>query len=228
VSAGGAAAGGILHVFDMDGTLLRGASTLELARHFGKPEVGEAIESRWLRGDITDREFWETLLAICGPATEAEIDAAFDGAPWMDGIAEVFEDIRARGETAIVVSQSPAFYVRRLQRWGAHETYGSDVRIGSPVLDDVTMSAHGKVEITKATLARLGQGPEACIAYGDGTSDLELFDWLPHTVAVNSSPVIAELAAAGYVGTDMREAYRLGRELLSADPSEGTRSRSTS
>jgi phosphoserine phosphatase len=228
VSSGGSAARGVLHVFDMDGTLLRGASTLELARHFGKPEPGEAIESRWLRGYITDREFWETLLEICGPATEADLDAAFEQSLWMDGIAAVFEDIRARGETAIVVSQSPEFFVRRLQRWGAHETYGSDVRIESPVLDDVTMSADGKVEITRTVLARLGLGPDACIAYGDGTSDLELFAWLPYTVAVNSNPVIAELAAGSYTGTDMREAYRVGRELLTAGTVDLTSAKRTS
>jgi phosphoserine phosphatase len=202
----------------MDGTLLRGASTLELARHFGRAEVGEAIESRWLLGDISDREFWETLLEICGPASEADLDAAFEAAAWMEGVAEVFQDIGARGETAIVISQSPEFFVGRLRQWGAHETYGSDVRIGCPVSGDATMSAHGKVEITRSELRRLGQGPDACVAYGDGTSDLELFNWLPHTVAVNSNPVIAELAAASYTGTDMRAAYEVGRALLRSSP----------
>lgn len=218
----GPESGCVLHVFDMDGTLLRGAATLELARHFGEPAIGEAIESRWLAGRISDREFWETLLDICGEASEADLDAAFHQSPWMSGIAEVFGDIRARGETAIVISQSPGFFVDRLQRWGADETYGSDIDIGRPVLDGATLSADAKVAITKAALDRLGQAPEACVAYGDGTSDLDLFGWLPHTVAVNSSPVIAELAAAAYTGTDMREAYRVGRQLLASDPADLT------
>jgi phosphoserine phosphatase len=34
---------------------------------------------------------------------------------------------------------------------------------------------------------------------------------------VNPSPAVAELASASYVGTDLREAYSIGRGLLSDD-----------
>jgi phosphoserine phosphatase len=205
-----------LHVFDMDGTLLRGAATIELARHFGQLDAGHRIEARWLADDITDEEFWQTLLDICGDADEDDLDAAFHGAAWMTGIAETFVDIRERGEIGIVISQSPAFFVRRLQRWGAHETYGSDLEIGVPLRAGATLSPGAKVAITEEVLARHGLGVEHCVAYGDSSSDFDLFAWLPHTVAVNASPTIAGLAAARYEGTDIREAYALGRDLLAA------------
>jgi phosphoserine phosphatase len=204
----------MLHVFDMDGTLLSGAATVELARHFGKLEAGQAVEARFVAGTVSDTEFWQTLLDIVGEATEADVDAAFHGAPWMQGVPETFADIRNRGETAIVISQSPLFFVRRLQSWGAHETYGSAVEIGAPLAEDATLSADAKVAITQAALTRLGLRPSECIAYGDSSSDVGLFSWLPHTVAVNATPAIAELAAARYRGTDLREAYRVGRDLL--------------
>jgi phosphoserine phosphatase len=214
--------GRVLHVFDMDGTLLSGAATVELARHFGKLEAGEAVEARFLAGAISDNEFWQTLLDICAEASEADLDAAFHAAPWMQGVAETFADIRARGETAIVISQSPTFFVRRLEAWGAHETYGSQVEIGVPLADDATLSAEAKVAITEAALSRLELGPDRCVAYGDSGSDVGLFRWLPHTVAVNAAPAITELAAAHYVGADLQEAYALGRGLLSQVPSERT------
>ncbi|MEV4419969.1 haloacid dehalogenase-like hydrolase [Patulibacter sp. NPDC049589] len=206
----------MLHVFDMDGTLLTGAATVELARHFDKLAMGEDVETRFLAGTVTDTEFWQTLLDICGEATEADLDAAFHGARWMEGVAAVFADIRARGETAIVISQSPTFFVDRLRAWGAHETYGSAVEIGVPVLDDATLSAEMKVTITEEALSRLGLAPEECVAYGDSGSDIGLFRWLPHTVAVNAAPAIRALAAAHYSGSDLREAYALGRELATA------------
>ena len=53
-----------LHVFDMDGTLLKGAAALYLSRYFGKLDEGLDIENRWAAGQITDTEFWSTLLAI--------------------------------------------------------------------------------------------------------------------------------------------------------------------
>ena len=213
-------AGRVLHVFDMDGTLLSGAATVELARHFGKLDAGTAVEARFLQGAISDNEFWQTLLDICGDASEADLDAAFYAAPWMRGVAETFADIRVRGETAIVISQSPTFFVRRLEAWGAHETYGSQVEIGVPLADDATLSAEAKVAITEAALSRLELGPDRCVAYGDSSSDVGLFRWLPHTVAVNASSAIAELAAAHYTGTDLAEAYALGRALLPTVSSE--------
>ena len=206
-----------LHVFDMDGTLLRGAATIELARHFGKPTVGQDIESRWLAGSISDQEFWQILLDICAEATEADLDAAFQSACWMTGIVDVFTDIRARDEIAIVITQSPAFFARRLQRWGASETYGSDVEVGRPLPPSATLLPEDKVRITKDVLGRHRLTEHACVAYGDSSSDLDLFAWLPHAVAVNPSPAVAELASASYVGTDLREAYSIGRGLLSDD-----------
>lgn len=206
--------GRCVHVFDMDGTLLRGAATLELARHFGKPAVGDDIEARWLAGTISEREFWQTLLDLCAGATASELDAAFVGARWMTGIADTFSDIRARGEVAIVISQSPAFFVRRLQGWGAHETYGSAVEIGCPLRDSVTLSPEEKVTITEGVLTRYGLTAHECVAYGDSSSDVDLFIQLPHTVAVNASPALAELAAASYTGSDIAEAYAIGRRLL--------------
>ncbi len=205
-----------LHVFDMDGTLLKGAAALDLSRYFGKLDEGLDIENRWAAGQITDTEFWSTLLAICDGATETELDAAFEQAEWLDGVVATFEDIRRRGETVIVISQSPAFFVDRLRQWGAHETYGSDVVIGEPLSEDATLSPQEKVKITEAALDRLALSPEDCVAYGDSSSDIELFGWLRNTVAVNASPVVAELASVEYQGDDLRAAYELGRGLFGA------------
>lgn len=205
-----------LHVFDMDGTLLKGAAALDLSRYFGKLDEGFDIENRWAAGQITDTEFWSTLLAICDGATEAELDAAFEQAQWLDGVVATFEDIRRRDETVIVISQSPAFFVNRLRQWGAHETYGSDVVIGEPLAEDATLSPKEKVTITKAALERLSLSPDDCVAYGDSSSDIELFGWLENTVAVNASPAVAELASVQYRGDDLRAAYELGRGLFGA------------
>lgn len=212
-----------LHVFDLDGTLLRSAATVEIARHLGRHEIGQEIEERWLAGNITEREFWEALLEICNVASAAELDAAFLAGPWMAGIAETFADIRSRGEKVIVISQSPTFFVRGLERWGAHETYGSAVEIGQPVTDTATLVPEAKVEITEEALARFNLTPQQCVAYGDSTSDIRLFEWLPYTVAINANPALEALAAARYVGADIREAYALGRQLLS-NVSSGNRS----
>ena len=208
------AAEGCLHVFDMDGTLLRSTATIELARQMGQLEAGMEIERLWFEDKITDTDFWKRFLIICREATEADIDAAFYNAPWMDGIAETFSDIRSRGETVIVISQSPTFFVRRLQLWGEHETYGSEVEPGKPLRDSATLIAETKVSITETVLAARSLGADDCVIYGDSTSDLRLFTSFSRTVGVNPSPTLGSLAATRYVGTDIREAYAMGRELI--------------
>ncbi|GAB6987517.1 HAD family hydrolase [Nocardioides pyridinolyticus] len=203
-----------LHVFDMDGTLLRSTATIELARQLGQLEAGNRIETMWLEGRITDDDFWLSLLDICKDATEADLEDAFRSSPWMDGVPETFADIRSRGEHIIVISQSPTFFVRGLEAWGANETYGSAVALGSPLENSATLMPEMKVAIAKKALADRNLDELHCVVYGDSTSDVELFTTFPHSVAVNPTATLAPLAAQCYVGTDIREAYAMGRELL--------------
>ncbi|MET8183662.1 HAD-IB family phosphatase [Streptomyces sp. NPDC005336] len=210
------AAVGCLHVFDMDGTLLRSTATIELARQMGQLKAGREIEKKWAEEKISDTDFWLRLLDICKGATAADLDEAFQNAPWMKGIAGTFADIRSRGEEVIVISQSPTFFVRGLELWGADETYGSAVELGSPLGDSATLMPEEKVAITESALAARSLSADDCVVYGDSFSDVGLFKAFSHTVAVNPTPILAPLAATSYVGTDIREAYAMGRQLLPA------------
>ena len=113
-----------------------------------------------------------------------------------------------------VISQSPHFFVRRLTGWGAHRTYGSAVEPGVPVAEDGLLTLQHKVDITTALLDELGLGERDCVAYGDSTSDLLLFDRLPNTVGVNCSDAVRARASVCFTGDDLRGAYALGRQLL--------------
>lgn len=203
-----------LHVFDMDGTLLRGAGSVELARHLGTYEPADRIERAWLRGEITDVQFWERMLPLWADVSDAEIDAAFAASAWMDGVREVFDDIRSRGEHIAVISQSPHFFVRRLEAWGAHRTFGSDVVPNTPTRKERLLTLQHKVDITLALLDELGITDQECVAYGDSTSDTLLFARLPYCVGVNCTARLREHATVCFEGDDIRGAYALGRQLL--------------
>lgn len=203
-----------LHVFDMDGTLLRGAATVELSRHLGTFEVADAVERAWNAGQLTDLQFWEAVLPLWMDASDAEIDAAFAAAAWIEGVPEVFADIRARGEHIAVISQSPHFFVRRLEGWGAHRTFGSDVVPGRPPTTDSLLTLQDKVDITLGLLADLGLSEDDCTAYGDSRSDVLLFERLTRTVGINPTDVLRDRCAVVYEGLDLRAAYALGRDLV--------------
>ncbi|GAB3004298.1 HAD-IB family phosphatase [Amycolatopsis acidiphila] len=203
-----------LHIFDMDGTLLRGAASVELSRHLGVFEPADRIERAWLAGEISDIGFWDAMLPLWADVPESEIDAAFVAAAWIEGVPEVFEDIVRRGEHIAVISQSPHFFVRRLQGWGAHHTFGSQVLPGRPTTQDLLLTLQDKVDIALRLLDELRLTETECVAYGDSTSDTLLFDRLTHTVGVNCNANLRERAAVCYDGDDLREAYALGRSLM--------------
>jgi phosphoserine phosphatase len=209
-----------LHIFDMDGTLLHGAASVELSRHLGAGifAAADAVERSWVRGEISDTGFWEAMLPLWVGVTESQIDGAFTAAPWIDGLRGVFADISARGEVCAVISQSPLFFVRRLEQWGAHRTFGTRVAPGVAVTDDQLLTVRDKVDITLGLLEEFGLDERACVAYGDSSSDVLLFDHLRHTVGVNCKEVLRERSAAVYDGADLREAYALGRSLLDGTP----------
>lgn len=203
-----------LHIFDMDGTLLRGAASVELSRHLGRFEEANAVEEAWLRGEVGEVRFWELVLPLWDGVSEDEIDRAFEACPWIDGVAEVFADIDARGEHSAVISQSPLFFVRRLRRWGAGAVFGAGVEPGGRAGEDLLLTVEDKVSITEQLVAERGLTHDDCVAYGDSTSDVGLFGRLRRTVAVNGTPRLKGLAAAVYEGPDLREAYAMGRALL--------------
>lgn len=203
-----------LHVFDMDGTLLRGAATVELSRYLGSYDAANAVEQAWLRKEISDVDFWDSVLPLWADATEAELDEAFAAAAWIGGVREVFADIAARGEHSAVISQSPHFFVRRLEGWGAHRTFGSDVVPGRPPTTDSLLTLQDKVDITLGLLADLGLSEDDCTAYGDSRSDVLLFERLARTVGINPTDVLRDRCAVVYEGLDLRAAYALGRDLV--------------
>jgi phosphoserine phosphatase len=200
----------------MDGTLLRGSSAgLEIARVLGVVEEFTELEADLARGAIDPpgyaaRAFgWWERLAV------EQVAAAFEAAPWLGGIREVWADIRRRGEYCAVVSLSPSFFVRRLLEWGAHEVRASvfpDVPFAGAELDlSGILLPESKVLVADELCARYGVTRDACVAYGDSLGDAPLFAATGLAVAVNAPEPVRELARFAYTGTDLREAYALVR-----------------
>jgi len=205
-----------LHVFDMDGTLLVGSACLEISRTVGVLDETLAIECAWARGDLSDNGFWQQCLPLWAGLTDAQIDAAFAGSPWLQGVQAVFADIRARHEASVVITQSPTFFVQRLTRWGVHFVHGALVEPGNAAGAERLVSAADKLAVTERLLGELRLSRDECVAYGDSGSDLALFEALPLTVAVNAKERIRALARTTYDGSDLWQAYCAGRQLLDA------------
>ena len=203
-----------LHVFDMDGTLLKSSACLEISRTVGVLDETLAIEDGWSKGEISDNEFWVRCLPLWKDLTGEQIDHAFTTSPWLKGVQSVFADIKSRNEKSVVISQSPLFFVERIRRWGLDFAYGALVTPGNSAGAEQLLTSPDKLKIASKLLSELGLNHDNCIAYGDSLSDLDLFKSLPNTVAVNAKRPIRELARVCYEGSSMWNGYTAGRKLL--------------
>ena len=208
-----------LFVFDLDGTLLPGSTaSLELARALDAIDDLHALETRFAAGQLDTRGFAAAVHDLFGGLTEAEVTAAFNGSRLLDRVADVFADIRVRGERSLVITMSPDFYAAQLVALGADAVHAS--RFPVPPYTDVVFDPTGiltpedKPRLVAEELAATGIPDARCVAFGDSMSDAPLFRALRHTVAVNADAHLRDLAAARYAGGDLWAAYELGRQLL--------------
>ncbi|MBH1933220.1 haloacid dehalogenase-like hydrolase [Streptomyces sp. AV19] len=203
-----------LHLFDLDGTLIHGsAAAVEISRQLGVEREIDALERDFAAGRLTPVGFATAACELWGGTlTNAVVAAAFDGAPWLDGIRDVWADIAARGERCAVISLSPHFFVERLLAWGADAAHGSrwpDVPLRDPVNPEGILNAGAKVRIADELCAAYGLERADCVAYGDSMSDALLFAAVPVSVAVNADHHVRDVASLSYAGRDLREAYEL-------------------
>ncbi|MGW2644965.1 HAD family hydrolase [Streptomyces sp. NPDC001393] len=204
-----------LHLFDLDGTLLHGSTApMEISRQLGLEEETAALDRAIAEGRIGPPEYAAQVYELWSDLTEAHVIAAFEGAPWLARIREVWAEIRGAGDYCAVVSLSPSFFVERLLDWGAHAAHGSRfpaVPFTEPVDPSGVLSAAAKVTIADRLCKEFGVARADCVAYGDSLSDKDLFAVLPVSVAVNADAHLAGLATHSYTGRDLWDAYELIR-----------------
>jgi phosphoserine phosphatase len=207
-----------LHVFDMDGTLLRATTaSLEISRRLGRLEEITDLERRFATGETTAAEFAVEVRELWADLDPDLVGDVASAAPWIGGIAEVCADIAARGETSMLITLSPDFFARHLHDHGMEVVRGSrfpPLPFAAPVDPAAILGPADKVRLVDAERAARSLPARACVAYGDSLSDEPLFAHLPNTVAVNADPAVEALARVSYRGEDLREAYAHGRDLL--------------
>lgn len=202
-----------LHLFDLDGTLIRGsAAAVEISRQLGVEREIAALEREFHALGLAPDEFAVRARELWSELTVDHVAAAFEGAPWLAGIRDVWADIRKRGDHCAVISLSPDFFVSRLLEWGADAAQGSRwpaPPFTEPVDRAGILNPAAKVKIANRLCAEFGVGLDQCVAYGDSMSDTELFTVVPCAVAVNADHHLAGLATHVYSGGDLREVYEL-------------------
>jgi phosphoserine phosphatase len=209
---------GILHVFDMDGTLLRGSSaSYQVAQALGNVDDLIALETQLAAGEVDSPGFAVAVHRMWLNLTPALVATAFAASPWLTGIREVCADIRRRGEWSAVITLSPDFFASLLLDLGFDEVVASRfpaLPFTEPIDPAGILNPIDKVRIVDQLRARYGLSRSCCVAYGDSMSDVPLFRQLTATIAVNADEHLDGIAAMSYHGGDLTEAYALARTLI--------------
>lgn len=210
-----------LHVFDMDGTLLRDSTaSLEIARRLDCLPDLVALEESFAAELVDTRAFAAELHRLWHALTPEVVADVFAQSPWIAGLDEVVRDIRARGERSLVITMSPDFFAERLRTRGLDEVVASRfpaLPFRTPLDPAGILTPADKVTAVDRVRRTHGLGRDACVAYGDSGSDVPLFRALAHTVAVNASESLRALARHRYDGDDLRDAYQLARRTMAVD-----------
>lgn len=209
-----AAGAGLLHVFDMDGTLLPGTTaSLEIAKAIDGQSWIHDLEEDFRHGLLDTKGFASALHAGWSDLTPQIVAEAFTAAPKLTGIRRTIAALRQAGDHAVVLSMSPDFFV------GHFSDYGFDAAIGSrfPSLPFATDLDHSgvlafddKPRIVTDLCQDLGVSLSCVVAYGDSQSDVPLFGIAGTSVAVNADHHVSELATTAYQGEDLYDAYLAG------------------
>jgi phosphoserine phosphatase len=75
----------------------------------------------------------------------------------------------------------------------------------------LSLSAAAKVLIADRLCEQFGVTRADCVAYGDSSSDKDLFGAVPISVAVNADHHLSDISTHSYQGMDLWEAYELVR-----------------
>jgi phosphoserine phosphatase len=205
------------HIFDMDGTLLRGTTAvLLLAQVLGTEDTLRALEESFGAGKHTSVEFAQNLHAAWGVVPAAAAAKAFANAPLLDNIEAVLRDIRARGERACLITLSADYFAELFLPLGFDAVYSSRFPrdAGIPLDPRKILVAEDKARLAQVFCEAHGLRLEKAVAYGDSISDAFLFEAVGYRISVNGDHHLRDLCDIEIRGNDLSEAYRAARRYI--------------
>ncbi len=205
----------MLHVFDMDGTLLRNTTaSLEISRHLKCLSNITDLENQFEQSLLTTQQFAQEVFKLWSSLLDSDVEHVFENSPWIQDIHKVLSDIQKKGEYSIVITMSPNFFANKLKNFGFNQVYSSifpTLPFSDPIDVSRILTPHDKVKITQKVLKELNLNETKCIAYGDSGSDIPLFQYIQNNIAINGTDSLTHLAKVKYMGNNLFDAYQLSR-----------------
>lgn len=199
-----------LFVFDMDGTLLPGTTaSIEIANITGTTKKLNQLEAQFSAGDLNTKTFAREINELWGVLDPGVIRKAFETSSKLKNIDTVLSILSTRGDHSCLITMSPHFFAELFYEYGFGHVYSSRFPCSNDDEFDVEkiLSPEDKLSITKRLCQTLNVDIADVVALGDSMSDYPLFRHIVHTVSVNGTPELQELARYRYAGDDLLELF---------------------
>lgn len=178
--------------FDLDGTLIVGTTSgAHLAARLGHAEDMRAMEARYGRGEVGNREVAEFDAQHFRGLNAADIDAMLAEIPLIPGITETVAQLRAAGVLPVintlawdVVAESIARRFGFLAWSGPRLARGPDGRFTGEVA--AHFEAEDKCVFLRGLCEQHQVAPDAVLHVGDSRSDLPAFGFVGLGIAFNA------------------------------------------
>ena len=199
-----------LFVFDMDGTLLpETTASLEIAKATGTVPELTRMEADFKRGTLDAPLFAERAFELWRHVEGERYRGIFEDTVKIGNIRKTLAAIRSGGDQSCLLTLSPDLYAEHFYDYGFDFVIASRFprgRNGRIEKGDI-LDARRKPELVKELCGSIGVSMENTVAFGDGISDLPLFEAAGISVFVNADPDVRGKADIHYEGDDLYEAY---------------------
>lgn len=186
--------------FDLDDTLIREIHSVMLPCILnGKEKEHSFIQEHEEKGmiDYIAADYLRAELLV--GLEERKIGQSFlEIAKPLKNIKSVVEALHERGIRCIVITVGPKQVAKVVCNiWGFDDYYGSDYEVVEGVFTGKILDyvrAERKVECLQDYCNNNGIKPEECMAVGDGSTDIPVFEYCGKSIAINSSPKVQKSA----------------------------------
>ena len=206
-----------LFVFDMDGTLLpETTASLEIAKATGTVSELTRMEDDFKRGFLDPPKFAERAYELWKNLDDERYRGIFEDTIKIRNIRKTLRDIRSGGGLSCLLTLSADLYAEHFYDYGFDFVIASKFprSPGARIERGDILDAHRKPELVKELCRGIGISMEKTVAFGDGISDLPLFEAVGVSVFVNADPDVRGRADIHYEGDDLYDAYSEAVRLL--------------
>ena len=186
--------------FDLDDTLIREIHSVMMPCIFnGKEKEHSFIQEQEETGALDYISADYLRAKLLSGLEESKIAQSFlEIVKPLKNISSVVEVLHERNIKSIVITVGPKQVAKvACDIWGFNDYYGSDYEVIGGVFTGKILNYVGadqKIMCLQDFCKSNNIKPEECIAIGDGSTDIPIFEYCGMSIAINSSPIVQKRA----------------------------------